>query len=106
MKHYLLYGVSARSLTDARLRIEGVLDVVLAPHHSGYRGGDYFRVGLDDEEHLIVMRNYDDEFEHAWAEHAHATFPFLLYINETDATATHWSARLVDVAVLLRAEEA
>jgi len=77
-----LYGFDELDIEKAKSLIEGVLEVVLSPHDSLYRGGNYYLLKEANAE-LILQRNYDCLDQDL----AEAEFPeagVLLYLDGND----------------------
>jgi hypothetical protein len=89
---YILIGFKATSLDEAVSALENVLAVRFAHHESSYRGGDYARLDLADDESIIIQSNLelDDEL-------AEPDFPdhsVLVCIDSTQRS-TYWSDRVI-----------
>ena len=80
---YDLYGIRCCSLERAKAVVEESLQLQLQPHESGYHCGDYFRLGDVGVEHFVLQKNFD-ELEAEWTDPEHKSYPFLLYVNETE----------------------
>jgi hypothetical protein len=87
VKTYDLYGVAVDGLESAKDLVNRALGIQLVAHESGYHCGEYYRLGGDGDEHFILQRNFD-EFEGEWTEVEHQRFGILLYVNETNRSAT------------------
>lgn len=81
-KTFDLYGFRTDDLEAARASVESALGVQLQAHESSYHCGDYYCLGKDGEENLILQRNFDD-FEEEWTEEQFKSTPILLYVNHT-----------------------
>src|SRR5689334_6793888 len=86
VKTYLLFGIAGNDLEAARARVEHVLGIKMELHDSGYRRGDYYRLGDVGGEQFILQRNFD-EAEGEWTEPGCKEFGLLLYANETGNAA-------------------
>lgn len=83
MKTYLLFGIRGDDLQAARSRVEHALGFKLDLHESGYRCGEYYRLGDVGGEHFILQKNYD-EVEGEWTEPTCKEYGILLYANESE----------------------
>ena len=83
MSSYLLFGIESDDLHGARARLEQVLQVRLDLHESGYRCGEYYRLGDAGSEHFILQKNFDDA-ESEWTDPDSKDCGLLLYVNETE----------------------
>jgi hypothetical protein len=99
MSTYLLFGIEGGDLHRARDRLERALGIKMDLHESGYRCGEYYRLGDVGDEHFILQRNFDD-LEHEWTEPACREYGLLFYANETDRADFICSA-LAGVATLV-----
>lgn len=72
-------------------------------HESGYRGGEYYRLGDVGGEHFILQKNFD-EVDGEWTEPTWRECRLLFYANETER-AGFIRAALVGVAGLLSSHE-
>jgi len=104
MKAYLLFGILGDDLHGVRSLVERALEIQMTLHESGYRCGEYYRLGDVGVEHFILQRNYD-EVEGEWTEPMFTEYGLLLYVNETDRAA-YISAILAPHARLLSTQEA
>jgi len=104
MKTYLLFGIDGDDLHGARSRIERALGIRMELHESGYRCGEYYRLGDVGAEHFILQKNLDD-VEGEWTEPGCMDSGLLLYVNETDRPALICSA-LAEGAKLVSRQEA
>lgn len=86
MKTYLLLGIEGDDLGKARSQIERSLGIKMELHESGYRCGEYYRLGDVGHEHFILQRNFD-EVEGEWTEPGCKECGLLFYANETDRAA-------------------
>jgi hypothetical protein len=77
-----LYGCRLKDLESARTRVERVLQIGLEAHYSDYEGGDYYGLGLGDDESFTLKRNFDS-VEGEWFEEEFKEYPVLLYVENT-----------------------
>ena len=78
-----LYGFASASLEQARTLIESALTSTFIAHESSYRGGTYYRIGVESEEHFI-LQNYFDPSEREWMETGFSEHQVLLYVAGTE----------------------
>jgi hypothetical protein len=103
VKTYLLFGIEGDELQAARVRLERALGIKMDLHESGYRCGEYYRLGDVGGEHFILQKNFDD-VEEEWTEPACRECGLLFYANETDRAELLCSA-LAGVARLISSQE-
>jgi hypothetical protein len=82
MAIYDLYGSQAADLEEARDVLEAALGIRFEARESSYQGGDYFRWGENEAEHLILKRNVDP-FDDEPVEESFSQYPILFYVNDT-----------------------
>lgn len=104
MKTYLLFGIEGDELHAARVRLERALGIKMDLHESGYRCGEYYRLGDVGGEHFILQKNFDD-VEEEWTEPACRECGLIFYANETDR-AEFLCLALAEVARLISGQEA
>jgi len=63
-----LYGFASASLEQARTLIESALTSTFIAHESSYRGGTYYRIGVESEEQFILQNNFDPLEGSGWKE--------------------------------------
>jgi hypothetical protein len=83
VKAYLLFGIASGDLHDARCALECALGIKMHLHESGYRCGEYYRLGDVGGAHFILQKNFDG-VEGEWMEPAFREFGLLFYANEID----------------------
>lgn len=103
MKTYLLFGIEGDDLHGALGVVESALGIKMELHESGYRCGEYYRLGDVGDEHFILQKNFDD-VEDEWTEPACRECGLLFYANETDRAGFICSA-LAGVARLVSSQE-
>jgi hypothetical protein len=101
MKTYLLFGIEGDDLQAARSRIEHALRIKMDLHESGYRCGEYYRLGDVGGEHFILQKNLD-EGEGEWTEPGCKECGLLFYANETDRAAFICAALSKDARLVSR----
>lgn len=103
MNTYLLFGLKATTSTVHALDLSTPLAINMDLHESGYRCGEYYRLGDVGDEHFILQRNFDD-VEGEWTEPARQEGGLLFYANETDRAEFICSA-LAGIARLISSQE-
>jgi len=103
MKTYLLFGIEGDDMHGARSRLERALGIRMELHESGYRCGEYYRLGDVGNEHFILQKNFD-EFEGEWTEPSCLECGLLFYANETDRAALICAAVARDARLISRQE--
>lgn len=102
-KTYILFGFPGEDIHEACRAVETALNVRMTLHESGYRCGEYFRLGDVGTEHFILQKNFDD-LEGEWTEPAFQDYGLLFYVNETER-GPEIRAALGAVARLLTTQE-
>jgi len=101
MTTYLLFGIEGDDLEAARARIEHALRIKMDLHESGYRCGEYYRLGDVGREHFILQKNFD-EIEEDWTEPGCKNYGLLFYANETSRAAFICAALAEDARLVSR----
>jgi len=75
-----LYGIKSSNLDEAVKIIEEKLNITFSIHESSYRCGEYYLYKIENEEEIIIQKNYDTHM-HEWSEEDFPDYPYLLYIS-------------------------
>jgi hypothetical protein len=83
MTTYDIYGLSTKDLKLASMMIEKSLDIKFRVRESLYRGGEYYQLGLNEEENFILQLNFNP-LEQEWTEEEFKEMGSILYVNNTN----------------------